>query len=112
MKLRWIFLVALGHFVVTVCAVFFLLPWLFTASMPSADMERQMRIWQAANAVLAFPVGLLQWGVPFLPWVINSLFWGWALVAFVALIRRRPAPTTAGALTDRTIAGITNVPRS
>lgn len=96
MKLRWILLVALAHLLITASLVFFVLPWVLMPSGQSQDFERHMRAWEVANSVLTFPVGLLQSGLPVIPMLMNSLFWGWAIMAVATLIRRSPVPTTAG----------------
>ncbi len=96
MKLRRVLLVAMAHLLVTAGAVFFVLPWLLTPSVGSQDFERCMRAGEIANSVLTFPVGLLQSGLPIIPMVMNSLFWGWAITAVVTLIRGPHVAPTAG----------------
>lgn len=85
---------ALGHFLITAGAVF-VMHWVFIYSGQSHDFERDMRTWEVANTVLTFPVGLLQSGVPIIPLAMNSLFWGWTIVALVVLIRRSPVSRAA-----------------
>lgn len=102
MKFRWILLVALAHFLITASAVFFVLPWLFMPSGASQDFERYMHAWELANSVLTFPVGLLQSGLPIIPMVMNSLFWGWAIMAVVGMIRKPRESATTGGPTEST----------
>jgi hypothetical protein len=39
-------------------------------------------------SALTFPVGLLEWWFPIIPWMINSLFWGWAIISIITVIQR------------------------
>jgi hypothetical protein len=75
MRIRWILIVAVAHFLIT--AVTELVPWFIDSSVDFQKLERRLRIWDSANAILTFPVGLLEYGgLPFLPMVVNSLLWG------------------------------------